>query len=364
MLTILFVVLSADLLLGATSNWVVPQGEFGPFKHGTYPSLKDKTHVGVDIIARSGSEVYPFDDGVVVEIISQGDKRFSWAGHAVMIMHPPKPRKTYTIYLHLAEKPLASPGQEVEKGKTLIGRVGHTGAANDVDHVHFEIRYFREWLGPGGNIYLDGDQRRSEVLKTNWDDPVRLFAEQAVIQQEAPSSSVSTAHTRGELTRPSALEVLKKGVRFYDESNCLFLGDNMKYGTNYPNLMSEEEGGRLTCQIKDPQVTGIAKTNPNETLVEFELPLLFSADWAQNKLEVIRQKKKTDEDICDRAIQYPWLLDTLTKFKCEGIEGLERVEALLAQLSQKPVILRKGQAQLRLRGGPGNSDSVVSGSLA
>ncbi len=162
-----------------TANPVVPNGTLGPFRHGTFPSLESKgqqwTHIGVDLVAAGGSPVYAFGDGTVIEVITQNDPEFSWAGNAVMVEHPTAPKKTYTIYLHLKETLNVKTRDPVQGGKTQIGRVGHTGAANNVDHVHFEIRYFKEWLSRWGNIYAPGDQRNSPYLKTNWEDPAIYF---------------------------------------------------------------------------------------------------------------------------------------------------------------------------------------------
>ena len=55
----------------AVENPVVPNGTLGEFRHGTFPSppLGDFTHVGVDIVAPCGSDIYAFADGKVRDII-------------------------------------------------------------------------------------------------------------------------------------------------------------------------------------------------------------------------------------------------------------------------------------------------------
>jgi len=176
-----------------STNPVVPNATLGPFRHGTFPSLESKgrqwTHVGVDLIAPEGSPVYAVADGGVVSVINNTSAHFSWAGNAVMLQHkhPDEPDKNiYSIYLHLREAPSSSLGKVeggrsgiVEGGKTKIGEVGRTGAANDVPHVHFEIRKFGTWLWSWGggidNIYGPGDQRSSRDFREQWIDPLIFF---------------------------------------------------------------------------------------------------------------------------------------------------------------------------------------------
>lgn len=158
-------------------NPVVPNAILGPFQFPTYPSLvsggQSWTHLGVDLIAKEGSPVYAFGDGRVVAVITQSDPEYSWAGNAVMIEHPASP-PLYTIYLHLSKISLL-PDTPVKAGTSEVGQVGHTGHANGVDHVHFEIRRFKKWLSQWGNIYAPGDQRSSPYLKANWEDPLVWF---------------------------------------------------------------------------------------------------------------------------------------------------------------------------------------------
>ncbi len=163
-----------------SANPVVPNATFGPFRHGTFPSLESGdqkwTHAGVDLVAPAGSPVYAFGDGTVRKVITQADPEYYWGGNAVMLEHPTTLKKTYTIYLHLQEAPLVRPGDRVEAGKTQIGKVGHTGHANNADHVHFEIRYFEAWLSEWNNIYGQEDQRKSDYFRAHWEDPLEWFA--------------------------------------------------------------------------------------------------------------------------------------------------------------------------------------------
>lgn len=189
------------------ANPVVPNATLGPFRHGTYPSLESKgqkwTHIGVDLVAQEGSPVYPFGDGTVVSAITENDPEFSWAGNAVMIEHATTPTKMFTIYLHLRDTPNVKVGGSVQGGKTEIGKVGRTGHANNVAHVHFEIRRFKEWLSRWGNIYAPGDQRESSYLKSNWEDPVPYFARFPVGMRLVAEGAVSAGSPEGSADRIS-----------------------------------------------------------------------------------------------------------------------------------------------------------------
>ena len=81
----------------------------------------------------------------------------------------------YTLYLHMQSPPDVNLGEQVQGGKTNIGKVGDTGKAFGC-HTHFEIRYFPERLSAWGNIYGKGDQRNSEYFKLNWGDPFVFFS--------------------------------------------------------------------------------------------------------------------------------------------------------------------------------------------
>lgn len=222
-LFILGLMLSSPITLIAqerAANPVVPNATLGPFQHGTFPSLESRgqqwTHVGVDLVAPGGSPIYAFGDGTVTQVITKDDPEFSWAGNPVMIEHPTKPRSIYTIYLHLKEAPSVKAADSVQGGKTQIGKVGRTGAASNVDHVHFEIRYFKEWLSRWGNIYAPGDQRNSPYLKANWEDPLVYFLRfSSGLRLEQKRTEVSTAQAEksgGQRTGTGPSEVVAGSV--------------------------------------------------------------------------------------------------------------------------------------------------------
>ncbi len=103
-------------------------GRFGLRRH---PIYRDKRrHVGIDIPKPYGTPVYPARSGVVVEA--------GWRegyGQLVIIRHPDG---FSTRYGHLS-KITVKAGQLVQRGKTLIGKVGSTGNSTG-PHLHWEVR--------------------------------------------------------------------------------------------------------------------------------------------------------------------------------------------------------------------------------
>jgi murein DD-endopeptidase MepM/ murein hydrolase activator NlpD len=101
---------------------------FGMRKHPVMGARR--MHLGIDIPKPYGTPVYPARSGVVVD---QG-----WHegyGLLVVIRHPDG---FTTRYGHMS-KILVKVGQLVQRGKTLIGKVGSTGLSTG-PHLHFEMR--------------------------------------------------------------------------------------------------------------------------------------------------------------------------------------------------------------------------------
>ncbi|PIS47249.1 MAG: hypothetical protein COT17_04425 [Elusimicrobia bacterium CG08_land_8_20_14_0_20_51_18] len=100
-----------------------------------HPILKRRIfHKGCDIPMPIGSPVYPARSG---RVIFSGWK--SGYGNTVEVKH----RDGYiTRYGHLSVTGVTA-GQEVQKGKTLLGKVGSSGLSTG-PHLHFEI------ITPGG----------------------------------------------------------------------------------------------------------------------------------------------------------------------------------------------------------------------
>lgn len=161
----------------AIANPVVPNAKLGEFRHGTYPSLGDRTHPGVDLVADCGDPIYAFADGEVIDAIEKlNDRNFNSLGYMVMLKHPASltGKAFYTQYLHLRSPPSVGVGEAVVGGSTLLGRVGDTGVAYGC-HTHFEIRYFASRFSAWGNIYGEGDQRNTDYFQHNWEDPLSFL---------------------------------------------------------------------------------------------------------------------------------------------------------------------------------------------
>ena len=88
-------------------------------------------HAGVDFGASAGTPVIAAADGRAVQLMDGGPG----CGLGVILEHPEF--KRYTAYCHLQEV-LVRTGEEVSRGR-IIGRVGTSGNAVGVPHVHFEL---------------------------------------------------------------------------------------------------------------------------------------------------------------------------------------------------------------------------------
>lgn len=95
-------------------------------------------HLGLDIGAGAGANIYAADSGVVVYAgwISGG------YGNMIMIDHG---NGYHTVYGHLSSI-IVSCGQSVYSGQT-IGYAGSTGNSTG-PHLHFEVRYFGAFINP------------------------------------------------------------------------------------------------------------------------------------------------------------------------------------------------------------------------
>jgi murein DD-endopeptidase MepM/ murein hydrolase activator NlpD len=179
---------------------VVPGGHVGQYRHGTYPSSGNRTHVGVDIVAPCGSPVLAIESGTVIDrIASRADSDFASLGYMVILRHPASVtgRVHYSLYLHLQGPP--TPREQIARGEEL-GHVGATGHATGC-HLHLEVRYFPDRVSARwGNIYGPGDQRDSRYLQENWEDPVAFIAR---LERERPTAKRQGAGNGVEPTPPS-----------------------------------------------------------------------------------------------------------------------------------------------------------------
>jgi len=190
----------------AIAGWesVVLGGKLGEFRHGTkVKAIKNKrgetvdivlasnknpmthTHPGIDIVAECGSSIYPLANGEVFDAINSkddgdyGEDGKKGLGYMVIVKHDAliNNQQTYSLYLHMQEEPSAKLGDKVTAGKTILGKLGKTGAAWGC-HTHFEVRHFatrymtdKGWNYPA-NIYGKGEQ--TQRIAKYWEDPLAI----------------------------------------------------------------------------------------------------------------------------------------------------------------------------------------------
>lgn len=108
------------------------------FGYRDHPIIEDASfHTGIDIAAKSGTEVKCFADGVVLE--AKSNKTY---GNYLLIEHSGGIR---TFYGHNSKLNVKS-GQKVKKGQK-IALVGTTGMSTG-PHLHFEVRNDKKRLDP------------------------------------------------------------------------------------------------------------------------------------------------------------------------------------------------------------------------
>lgn len=111
-----------------SAGWARISSRFGSRMH---PVTKVKRfHEGLDLAKPWGTPVYPSRSGVVIEAGWHGGY-----GQIIVIRHSDG---FTTRYGHLS-KINVKLGQTVQRGRTMIGRVGSTGLSTG-PHLHFEVR--------------------------------------------------------------------------------------------------------------------------------------------------------------------------------------------------------------------------------
>jgi murein DD-endopeptidase MepM/ murein hydrolase activator NlpD len=175
---------------------VVPDSKsIGVFTHTYYPVIfKDgvkRTHFGVDICGNEcsqddrslcGKPIYPLYPGYVINTMLHPNEH--GLGNAVLMRHPGRAEDggdLYTVYFHMQDAPLVTSGWI--NGLSPIGYVGDTGFANDICHVHFEIRNFLHeectdaWYHKklGCKIYATGDYSNKSWVLSDWEDPADFY---------------------------------------------------------------------------------------------------------------------------------------------------------------------------------------------
>ncbi len=115
-------------------DWPVDQARM---TRGFLPNRR-KPHLGIDLAAPRGTDVFASHDGVVI----YAGREFRGYGKMVMI----EGRNGWaTLYAHFS-KILVKEGQVVQQGD-LIGDMGSTGRSTG-SHVHFEIRRLKGPVDP------------------------------------------------------------------------------------------------------------------------------------------------------------------------------------------------------------------------
>ena len=134
-----------DLEKPGTESFIWPisstriTSKFGPRK----PPIAGASdfHRGIDIGAKSGTDIYAAASGTVV--ISEYNYS---AGNYIMISHGDG---LYTVYMHCS-KLLVAEGAKVSQGDT-IGLVGTTGIST-APHLHFGVRVNGQYVDPLGYV--------------------------------------------------------------------------------------------------------------------------------------------------------------------------------------------------------------------
>ena len=111
-------------------------------RFGAVESIRNHTHMGIDIVASAGTPIRAAAGGKVIKAGNSGGY-----GNLVIIDHG---NGVSTYYGHCS-RIYVSEGQEVTAGDT-IAAVGSTGYSTG-NHLHFEIRFNGEQVNPETYIY-------------------------------------------------------------------------------------------------------------------------------------------------------------------------------------------------------------------
>jgi len=114
-----------------------------PFGYRIHPILKkNKLHTGIDIGAKSGTDILAANGGKVIKAAYMANGY----GYYIMIDHG---GGIVTLYAH-SSKLLVSVGEIVTRGQ-VIAKVGSTGMSTGA-HLHFEVRINGQYVDPLGYV--------------------------------------------------------------------------------------------------------------------------------------------------------------------------------------------------------------------
>ena len=149
-----------ELLVDIPSLWPVRAGkgyitaDFGP---GIHPLTgRWYIHKGIDIAWLRGTEVVATANGKVQRVAYEASN----LGHFVVIKHK---YGFVTVYGHLNQKPLVTPGQQVERG-ALVGYLGSTGISTG-PHLHYEVRIAEQVVNPRQFLSIVASARGGDAVR-------------------------------------------------------------------------------------------------------------------------------------------------------------------------------------------------------
>jgi len=138
-------------------EWPVPErnlevtgkkrGQYGIIRYGVstdYPN----GHSGIDIWGNEGDPIISAYNGTITKVYTS--KSY---GNVVFVDTEIDKTKYQIIYAHLKDKPILKVGEKIKSGE-IIGQIGHTGSANGINHLHFEVRKNGVAIDPEKDFFL------------------------------------------------------------------------------------------------------------------------------------------------------------------------------------------------------------------
>lgn len=111
-------------------------------RYGAREDIRDHTHQGLDIAAKTGTPIKAVADGKVIH-----SKEMGGYGNLIIIDHG----NGITTYYGHCSKLIAKNGENVTVGD-IIAEVGSTGNSTG-PHLHFEIRQNGKYINPANYLY-------------------------------------------------------------------------------------------------------------------------------------------------------------------------------------------------------------------